>query len=103
METGRVAGRVTTHKTALLTGALTLPLLVLCLYLLGTRSIREFSAWSDFTALGVALVSGAACLWKVLPSNGWRPLFILLYLVAGTLALALFSLVFVCGVFGDCP
>jgi hypothetical protein len=92
----------TAHRVLFSAGMIVLPLFVLCLYLLVSRSTRQYSTWGDFTALGVALVSGAICLWKVLPSNGWRPLFILLFILAGTLALSLFSLIFVCGVFGDC-
>jgi hypothetical protein len=92
----------TVHRALLLAGVVVLPLFVICLYLLGSRATLEFSTWGDFTALGAALVSGAICLWKVLPLNGWRPLFILLFILAGALALALFSIVFVCGVFGDC-
>ena len=92
----------TTHRGLLSAGVVVLPLLVLCLYLFVSRAVREFSTWSEIAAFVVAVFSGAICLWKVLPPNGWRPLILVLYVIASAVALAMFSLVFVCAVFGDC-
>lgn len=49
------------NRARLLAGVFVLPLLVLSLYLVGSRvPTRWFSQWSDFTAFGVARLSGAA-------------------------------------------
>ena len=91
------------RRGLLLAGAIAFPLLVLVVYLIGSRaSVRWFSPWSDYLALGLAVASGAICVWKLLPRSGWRYLMMVAYVVAGAVLLSIFTLGFVCAAFEDC-
>jgi hypothetical protein len=84
-------------------GATAFPILVLVVYLIASRApVRWFSPWSDYLALGLAVASGAICVWKLLPRSGWRYLMVVGYVLAGAVLLSLFTLVFVCAAFEDC-
>src|SRR5687767_815856 len=85
-------------------GAIAFPLLVLVAYLFVSRaSVRWFSPWSDYLALGLAVASGAICFWNLLPRSGWwRYLMLAGYVFAGAVLLSIFTLAFVCAAFSDC-
>jgi hypothetical protein len=91
------------RRGLLLAGAIVFPLLVLVAYLVASRAPgRWFSPRSDYLALGLAVASGAICVWKLLPRSGWRFLMVGGYVLAGAVLLSIFTLGFVCAAFEDC-
>jgi hypothetical protein len=101
MSTAAKAGRF--RQRLLVAGAVALPIVLLTAYLIASRvSARSFSPRSDYLAFGAAILCGAFCLWTRLPATRWRPLVVLLYVPASAGLLFIFTLGFVCTVFGDC-
>lgn len=90
------------RTTALLAAAVT-PFLFMAAYLTFSRWPDPwFTQTSDFVALGIAVLLGAAFLWRV--TNRASSKVGMLVLVSLFLAFLLtgFSFAFVCGLFGDC-
>ena len=97
------ANQAQTHRSLLVAGAVGLPVAVMALYLIASRApFQRVAPWSDYVGLGVALVSGAFFVWKLVPHAGWRALALLAYALGCTGLLFMFSLIFVCAAFGDC-
>jgi hypothetical protein len=74
------------------------------LYLIASRAPFQKMPppWSDYIAFAVALLSGAYCVWKLVPHAGRRTLALLAYALGCAGFLFMFSLIFVCFAFGDC-
>src|SRR5689334_928997 len=91
------------HRAALAGGAIVLPVGILSVYLLISRwGSSDFSTAGDYFALGGATAAGAVCLWHLIGSVKWRPIAMIVYPFACCAALVMFSLSFVCAVFGEC-
>ena len=88
----------------LIAGAIGLPVAVMALYLIATRApFQKMPPPSiDYIGFAVALLSGACCVWKLVPHTGWRILALLAYALGNSVLLLVFSLIFVCAAFGDC-
>jgi hypothetical protein len=100
-----VANQTRAERSLLLiAGATGLPVAVMALYLIATRVPFQKMPppLSDYIGFGVALLSGACCIWKLVPHTGRRILALLAYTPVCAGLLFMFSLLFVCFAFGDC-
>jgi hypothetical protein len=87
-----------------------LPLLVMSVYLYYSRhSASHFTTKGDFIASAAGVVSGAICMHWLVKKFGWAsrsmPFHVgavVLYVVVASFILYVYSLEFVCSVFGDC-
>jgi hypothetical protein len=85
-----------------LIAAIAAPFLVLSMELLLTRHFNTRAADWDYVGMGVSLIAGLCCLWK-LPTNVVnRVILTIIYVPFGIALVFYYSLVFVCIVFGDC-
>lgn len=100
----RHMSRIVLRRSLLSIGSVVLPTLILTVYLLLSRSgERPFTAIGDWSTLGVAICAGVACIWFVPDRWYWRVIASTVLATTMSFALAFYSLIFVCGVFGDCP
>lgn len=83
-------------------GAVVFPLGIVAIYLWVSRQDTGFTEIGDYVALLIAGSVGAGCLWHALPGSDSRPVAMVIYSLACLVALVMFSLRFVCAVFGDC-
>jgi membrane protease YdiL (CAAX protease family) len=99
-----VANQTPAQRSLLAAGVLGLPLVVMALYLIASRAPfqKMLPPWSDAIGFVLALLSGAYCVWKLVPQAGRRTLALLAYTLGCAGLLFMFSLIFVCFLFGDC-
>jgi hypothetical protein len=79
-----------------------LPVLILSVYFIVTRSGATFAPSGDTAALIIAVLVGVACVALVPTRWSWRVVVCAAYAFAMTFVLGFYSLVFVCEGFGDC-
>lgn len=80
------------------------PIAVASLYLgLSRWPQRWFTPASDYIALGIAVVIGAAAVLVVAAGYWQRVLAIAVYLPVAVAVVTIYSIFFVCLAFGDCP
>jgi len=79
------------------------PMLIVAVYLVLSRwPVRWFSSWSDYVALGIAVSLGALAIISLNITVGSKILLLVIYVPIVLTILVYFSMVFVCGLFGDC-
>ena len=80
------------------------PIAVTSLYLVFSRwPQRSFTVTSDYVALGIAVVVGAAALPVVVRGHWQRIVAMAVYLPVAFAVVTVYSFFFVCIFFGDCP
>jgi hypothetical protein len=83
--------------------ALAGPIVVVSLYLTFSRwPIRWWSGGSDYLALALAVVVGVVGICLVVRGTARRIIVSVVYACVAALAVAWYSLAFVCSAFGDC-
>jgi SNF family Na+-dependent transporter len=94
------AGR---RRGLLIAGAIVLPFALISAYLLIAEYAHgRYGEAAGYLALGLAAASGAACVWHLFSRIGARIAATLVFFATCCGWLILYSLYFVCGVFGDC-
>lgn len=83
-------------------GAVFLPLGIVAVYLLVSRQDLKFSVAGDYLALLAAASAGTLCVWHLAGPAKWRPTAMVIYPLVCLAALFMFTLSFLCKVFGEC-
>ena len=90
-------------RALLVLGALAAPIALLSVYLYLSRwPNRWFSPATDFIALGISILVGGLCVWRLLPSRRSQLVAVSIYVVAYFVVLFVYGFSFVCNVFQDC-
>jgi hypothetical protein len=97
------ANQTRTQRHLLVAGAVAVPVAIVALYIIASRvPFQRWAPWTYYLSFGIALVSGALFVWKLVPHAGWRTLVLIAYALGCIGVLFMFSLIFVCAVYGDC-
>jgi hypothetical protein len=87
-----VANQARTQRRLLVAGAVAVPVAIVALYIIASRvPFQRWAPWTYCLSFGVALVSGAFFVWKLVPHAGWRTLVLIAYALGCTGVLFMFS------------
>ena len=86
-----------------LAATLSAPIVVISVELGITRHLNLGSTDWDYVGWVLSLIAGLCCLWRLPVSIAKRAWFTVAFIPVATALLWFYALLFVCGVFGDCP
>jgi hypothetical protein len=86
-----------------LAATLSAPIIVISVELWITRHFNLGSTNWDWIGLALSLIAGLCCLWRLPVSVTKRVWLAIVFIPIITVLLWFYALLFVCGVFGDCP